>query len=100
MGKKKTIENCVGTVTVSTRIQNGAITTTYQFKAGFAAHGWTDKRAKDVVQQMKSGVKNMIFADKEHFGITDTSKVTFYGGVKVLECDYILENNILSTIKI
>jgi hypothetical protein len=40
---------------------------------------------------MKSGVKNMIFADKEHFGITDTSKVTFYGGVKVLECDYILE---------
>ena len=37
MGKKKTIENCVGTVTVSTRIQNGAITTTYQFKAGFAA---------------------------------------------------------------
>ena len=38
MGKKKTIENCVGTVTVSTRIQNGAVTTTYQFKAGFAAH--------------------------------------------------------------
>lgn len=34
MGKKKTIENCVGTVTVSTRIQNGAVTTTYQFKAG------------------------------------------------------------------
>lgn len=33
----------------------------------------------------------MIFADKEHFGITDTSKVTFYSGVKVLECDYILE---------
>ena len=31
MGKKKTIENCVGTVTVSTRIQNGAVTTTYQF---------------------------------------------------------------------
>lgn len=30
MGKKKVIENCVGTVTVSTRIQNGAITTTYQ----------------------------------------------------------------------
>ena len=59
MGKKKTIENCVGTVTVSTRIQNGAVTTTYQFKAGFAAHGWTDKRAKDVVRQMKSGVKNM-----------------------------------------
>ena len=27
MGKKKTIENCVGTVTVSTRIQNGAVTT-------------------------------------------------------------------------
>ena len=78
MGKKKTIENCVGTVTVSTRIQNGAVTTTYQFKAGFA-------------RQMKSGVENMIFADKEHFGITDTSKVTFYGGVKVLECDYILE---------
>lgn len=91
MGKKKTIENCVGTVTVSIRIQNGAVTTTYQFKAGFAVHGWTDKRAKDVVRQMKSGVKNMIFADKEHFGITDTSKVTFYGGVKVLECDYILE---------
>ena len=55
MGKKKTIENCVGTVTVSTRIQNGAVTTTYQFKAGFAAHGWTDKRAKDSVLQMKSG---------------------------------------------
>lgn len=91
MGKKKVIENCVGTVTVSTRIQNGTITTTYQFKAGFAAHNWTAKRAKDVVQQMKSGVKEMIFADKEHFGITDTSKVTFYGGAKVLECDYILE---------
>lgn len=60
MGKKKVIENCVGTVTVSTRIQNGTITTTYQFKAGFAAHNWTAKRAKDVVQQMKSGVKEMI----------------------------------------
>lgn len=100
MGKKKVIENCVGTISVSTRIQNGAVTTTYQFKAGFAAHGWTDKRAKDIIREMKSGVKNMIFADKEHFGITDTSKVIFYGGVKVLECDYILKNNILSTIKI
>ena len=94
MGKKKVIENCVGTVTVSTRIQNGAITTTYQFKAGFTAHNWTAKRARDVVRQMKSGVKNMIFADKEYFGITDMSKVTFYGGVKVLECDLFLRNSI------
>lgn len=78
MGKKKTIENCVGTVTVSTRIQNGAVTTTYQFKAGFAAHGWTDKRAKDVVRQMKSGVKNMIFADKEHVRKADINVIPFW----------------------
>lgn len=64
MGKKKVIENCVGTVSVSTRIQNGAVTTTYQFKAGFAAHGWTDKRAKDIIRKMKSGVKNMILRIK------------------------------------
>ncbi len=61
MGKKKVIENCVGTVSVSTRIQNGAVTTTYQFKAGFAAHGWTDKRAKDIIREMKSGVKKYDF---------------------------------------
>lgn len=64
MGKKKVIENCVGTISVSTRIQNGAVTTTYQFKAGFAAHGWTDKRAKDIIREMKSGVKNMILRIK------------------------------------
>lgn len=92
MGKKKVIGNCVGVVTVTTRIQNGGVTDIYQFKAGFAVKGWTDKYSKELADKMKKSMKEQIFADKARWGITDTSKVTFHSGVKVLECDCLFEN--------
>lgn len=84
--------NCVGVVTVRWSVRNGGIKTVYELRFGFCSLYPTKKQQKDIKESTQKRLQKMVKKDKAHFKIDENSVVRFSSSIKIMGCDFILNN--------
>lgn len=84
--------NCVGVVTVKWSVQNDDVKAVYSNTFGFRAC-WLNKDAvKKLKEAIQTKIRILVEGDKTYFGITESSIVRYSSSVKMIGCDFVLEN--------
>lgn len=83
--------NCVGVVTVKWSVQNDDTKTVYSHTFGFLSC-WLNKDAvKKLKETIQAKIRILVEGDKTYFGITESSIVRYSSSVKMIGCDFVLE---------
>ncbi|MBF0950270.1 MAG: hypothetical protein HXK22_00490 [Alloprevotella tannerae] len=92
MRKMDNPANCVGVVTVKWSVQNDDVKAVYSNTFGFRAC-WLNKDAvKKLKEAIQTKIRILVEGDKTYFGITESSIVRYSSSVKMIGCDFVLEN--------
>ena len=84
--------NCVGVVTVRWSVVNRCVKTVYMQEFGFACAFPTKKQQKDIKESVQKQLQQMVEKGKAHFNIDENSVVRFSSSIKIMGCDFVLNN--------